>query len=670
MTKTQIMAKLGAQSDLDLLEHIPARYDDMAPTIEKPADRYQDGEKARLHVKVLSVRASVRMQLIRFTAGGEVSDFRWNFIVFHQMFYLNRIAMGKELFVVAYYSARQRAFMVSGIYENDSRFVLSQVRPYYHLPKEISQSTFASVIDNILLSQYMMYVKDKVPSFFVDKYHLLPRDKAFRYIHAPANKKELALGIRNFKYEECLAYCLKIKANRRYVSLLKKNSLRTIDTQKVNELILSLPFKLTHDQVVAVREIVTDMKGPKVMYRLLQGDVSTGKTIVALIALYANWLRGGQGILFSPTTSLAQQHYANANKFLMGKGPKIGLLLSGMKAEDRRNVIRGLADGSIAILVATEAGISADVRYKNLTLSVIDEQQSFGVEQRAEMIAKGQAVDTLMMTATPIPRTVAIMKTGDMDLSELHQFPNGSKRLVRTQVIKSTDPILKKAIEQAVAKGRQVFVIVPRIDEAVQGEEDSGKVSAKQVYEEYGKLYGFEKVQLLHGRIKASEQARILEAFKDKSKPILVATSVVEVGMDIKDAGLMIIYSANLFGLSALHQLRGRIGRNGHFALALLVYDGKDAKAQEKLEFLAHNNDGFAISEYDLKSRGFGSIGGLNQSGESDLALADFTTDYAMFKAGMGDADLILDKMALVPEFRDYAQLVIKEAPIRSALLI
>lgn len=664
------MDKLGFNNDVELLEHFPSRYDPLTPTVEKAPDVFKDEEQIRVQISIFSVKTLLRNQIVFFSGYGKMCGFRYDFMLYRQMFYLSRIAIGKKAFVVGVYNAKRKRFTVRSVYEPDNRFVLSGIKPVYRLPKEIGQSSFERAVEKALDSESMLYIKDRVPSEFVKKYKLLNRYNSFKCVHLPKNEEDLKLGLRTFRYEECLSFCLKMIANRRYLSLLKKGTFTKIDRARLNDLAKLLPFKLTEDQVNAIKEIVEDMNSGKVMFRLLEGDVSTGKTMVAFFALYANHLRGGQGVLLAPTMALAQQHYENAKKILEPAGLKVGLLISKMKTKEKRELLSGLAAGSIDVLITTQAGVGETVSYSRLTLAIIDEQQNFGVSQRAAIISKGTVVDTLMMSATPIPRTIAKITAGDTSLSVLKQFPTGVKRKVDTRVCRSDDAILKKAIEKALAKTKRVFVVVPRIEEMAESTEETGiNVSAKQVYEQYAKDFGADKVQLLHGRLKAESQEKILADFRSGNKPILVTTSVIEVGMDIKEASLMIIYSANMFGLSSLHQLRGRIGRDGNYSLALLVYDGSDDKAKAKLEYLASTDDGFEISLYDAKTRGTGTISGFNQSGDSLLEVADFVGNQAMFECATHDAEEILDNINSNSEFREYAEKNIGEKTIKDVLL-
>lgn len=670
MTRGEIFDKLGCSSDVELLEHLPVRYDPMTPTPEREQAFLSDGERVRLRVQIDDVKPNLKAGIILFSGRGMATGKLYTFMVYRQMFYLNRIAKERRILVVGNYSSKRKRIMVRGIYELDSPFVKAGVKPVYRLPKEVSPSVFESQLKRILNSDSMLYVKDVLPKKIRNRYRLVNRAEAFRRVHFPRDEKDLEGGLRVFRYEECLSYCTNSRANRMYLSALKKGDYREVDISELNALVKKLPFKLTEDQVRAVRETVGDMNSGRVMFRLLEGDVGTGKTVVALFALYANYLRGGQGILVAPTLALAQQHYETACSLLEQVGMRVGFLSSGMRVSQRREVLQGISRGNIDVLVTTQAGSGKEVEFARLTLAVIDEQQNFGVNQRAELISKGGAVDTLMMTATPIPRTLARVESGDMDITELRHFPGGAPRRVDTRVCTSDDKLLDSAVNQALRANRQVFVVVPRIEEtSIVSDEMGEKVSAKEVYAEYCERYGADRVQLLHGRMKAADQERILAAFKDGSRPILVSTSVIEVGMDIQSAGLMIVYSANLFGMSALHQMRGRIGRNGKFALAIFVYDGSEEDSRSRLEYLASTDDGFSIAQYDAQHRGIGSISGFNQSGSSSLAVADFVGQTAMLECAVKDAEEILDGISSDPEYSDYARAVIGEEGIKDAIL-
>lgn len=665
MNKFELLEKLQVSSDIEILEKLPSRYIDLSPLSD---DIFLgDGRMIRGCYQIYEVKTNRAHGIIRFGAKNSVNGISHSFIIYNQMFYLNRIATGKTLFIVGRYSVRFKSIVVSAVYELSSWFVQSEIKPFYRLPGGIGQSYFMNVIDNILHSSLMRYIGNNVPDEFVKKYRLIPRGQAFKIVHQPDGKKQLQEGLRTFKYEEALAYCMKMEVNKRLRSIYKKGAHLSIDRNKMNALVKKLPFSLTKDQIQCTKEIMDDMDSSNVMFRILQGDVGTGKTAVALLSLFANTIRGGQGVLFAPTTSLAIQHYKNALSFYSGFNVKVGLLISNMKQSQKKKLLEELACGDIDVLISTQAGIEKGVTFKKLTLSIIDEQQQFGVDQRMTMMKKGDYVDTLMMSATPIPRTMSRIVFGDLDISELKEFPKGITRHVDTKVVNSQSQLISKAINRALEIKRQVFVVVPRIDG--DEEDESNKLSAKEVYDDYVKEYGEDKVQLLHGRMKKDDQNEVLNKFRNNEKPILISTSIIEVGVDVQEACLMIIYSANYFGLSALHQLRGRVGRNGKNGLTLLVYDGDDDQAIDKLNYLATHTDGFDISQYDLKSRGAGDWAGTDQSGHDGLSVINFDNDRKIFECAMEDAKEILDNANSNEGFNLYKKKIIHDENLEKILV-
>lgn len=665
MNKFELLEKLQVSSDIEILEKLPSRYIDLSPLSD---DIFLgDGRMIRGCYQIYEVKTNRAHGIIRFGAKNSVNGISHSFIIYNQMFYLNRIATRKTLFIVGRYSVRFKSIVVSAVYELSSWFVQSEIKPFYRLPGGIGQSYFMNVIDNILHSSLMRYIGNNVPDEFVKKYRLIPRGQAFKIVHQPDGKKQLQEGLRTFKYEEALAYCMKMEVNKRLRSIYKKGAHLSIDRNEMNALVKKLPFSLTKDQIQCTKEIMDDMDSSNVMFRILQGDVGTGKTAVALLSLFANTIRGGQGVLFAPTTSLAIQHYKNALSFYSGFNVKVGLLISNMKQSQKKRLLEELACGDIDVLISTQAGIEKGVTFKKLTLSIIDEQQQFGVDQRMTMMKKGDYVDTLMMSATPIPRTMSRIVFGDLDISELKEFPKGITRHVDTKVVNSQSQLISKAINRALEIKRQVFVVVPRIDG--DEEDESNKLSAKEVYDDYVKEYGEDKVQLLHGRMKKDDQNEVLNKFRNNEKPILISTSIIEVGVDVQEACLMIIYSANYFGLSALHQLRGRVGRNGKNGLTLLVYDGDDDQAIDKLNYLATHTDGFDISQYDLKSRGAGDWAGTDQSGHDGLSVINFDKDRKIFECAMEDAKEILDNANSNEEFNLYKKKIIHDENLEKILV-
>lgn len=651
MTHLQIYDKLKAVNDEDILLHFPKRYDDLALTDLSAS--FIDKQKAVIlgrPARILSIQGG---RIIRITIlsqdNKEVTG-----VIFSQPFYAHILKSINTYYFFGNYNAKQKALMLSLVLSKDSILVLNRYKPYYALPHEISQVAFYSLVLSIL-EKHHDYINEVLPENLREKYRLEDRLAAFKDVHVPVSKEIIERGLRVFKYEEALKYCLYSLYEKKIASSIKKKEMQAIDKQKINHFILSLSYKLTADQTQAVREIILDMDKPTVMNRLLEGDVGTGKTIVAFICMYANYLRGGQSVLLAPTLTLAEQHYTRAKKTFEPYGIKVVLLDNSLSPKQVQEAKESIQDGTAAIIIGTHFVFSDSIVYQNLTFAIADEQHKFGVEQRQALVNKGQGVDFLMMTATPIPRTLSMIINSDVDVSSLHMFPN-EKRKVTTQIVSASDPLIDKAIKRALEVHKQVFIVAPKIEQS----EASSRLSAKAVYEDMKQKYGEENVALLTGQVKKNGQQQIYKDFAQGNKLILVSTSLIEVGVDVTNAALMIIYEANYFGLASLHQLRGRIGRSGEGAMALLVYDGDDQDARAKLQYLADHDDGEEIALYDLSDRGSGEVFGEKQSGEDSLQVASFVKDFKVFQCAQLDAQEILSRLS-IPAYKSYLDYVLAQ---------
>lgn len=650
MKQEDILLKLNALYDTDVLEHFPKEYLYLYNT---PIDKIEEEGKDIIVFGSISDIKSIRTPL-------SIIRFKINYMnkvlscaIFNQPFYINVLKKFNKYCLVCRYKKKTKSYIVRYVIKEDSPYLRTKIKPIYTLPKGVSQPDFINLIEGILI-QKSQYITNKLPKKICDKYKFEDRYLAFKDVHFPLNEDALKRGLRVFKYEEALQYSLATSVIKKYRNLIKKQVTTLIDINEVDTFINKLTFKLTGDQLNAIHEIVFDMNKTQIMNRLLQGDVGTGKTLVALCALYANYLRHGQGALLAPTKILAQQHYENACKLFKDTPIKIKFLAGNLKTKEKDKINKLLESGEIDIIIGTHTLMSQNIKYKNLTLSIIDEQQNFGVEQRNALINKGMNADLLMMTATPIPRTLSKIINNDMDVSSLNEFPS-KKRNVKTMVVQSVDKIINKAILRALEIKRQVFIVAPKIIETGTGK----KISVETIFAQMATEYGEDNVALLHGKMKEEERNKIYDEFKSGEKLILVATSIIEVGIDIPHACLMVIYSASTFGLSSLHQLRGRIGRDGESALALLVYDDDDQENYERLKYLADNEDGYNIAKYDLIHRGSGSLTGSNQSGDSDLKVANFANDQVIFKYAIKDSVEILENLDDV-DYRIYYSNVLK----------
>ena len=650
MKQEDILLKLNALYDTDVLEHFPKEYLYLYNT---PIDKIEEEGKDIIVFGSISDIKSIRTPL-------SIIRFKINYMnkvlscaIFNQPFYINVLKKFNKYCLVCRYKKKTKSYIVRYVIKEDSPYLRTKIKPIYTLPKGVSQPDFINLIEGILI-QKSQYITNKLPKKICEKYKFEDRYLAFKDVHFPLNEDALKRGLRVFKYEEALQYSLATSVIKKYRNLIKKQVTTLIDINEVDTFINKLTFKLTGDQLNAIHEIVFDMNKTQIMNRLLQGDVGTGKTLVALCALYANYLRHGQGALLAPTKILAQQHYENACKLFKDTPIKIKFLAGNLKTKEKDKINKLLESGEIDIIIGTHTLMSQNIKYKNLTLSIIDEQQNFGVEQRNALINKGMNADLLMMTATPIPRTLSKIINNDMDVSSLNEFPS-KKRNVKTMVVQSVDKIINKAILRALEIKRQVFIVAPKIIETGTGK----KISVETIFAQMATEYGEDNVALLHGKMKEEERNKIYDEFKSGEKLILVATSIIEVGIDIPHACLMVIYSASTFGLSSLHQLRGRIGRDGESALALLVYDDDDQENYERLKYLADNEDGYNIAKYDLIHRGSGSLTGSNQSGDSDLKVANFANDQVIFKYAIKDSVEILENLDDV-DYRIYYSNVLK----------
>ena len=475
------------------------------------------------------------------------------------------------------------------------------------------------------------------------KYHLINKKQAYYYLHFPKNEQQLNLALRYFKYKELLMYSLKMVLNHNKMRKTK-DELRIIDKNNLNNILLLNNIKLTNDQIKVSKEIFRDIESNKSMYRLLIGDVGCGKTIVSALALASICKNNYQGVLLCPTEILARQHYQFFSQFL--KEYKICLLVSSLKNKEiiKENIKKHQFD----IIIGTTCLIENDVVFDNLGIVVIDEQHRFGVKQRQKIIDKGKSVDVLYMSATPIPRSLALSMYGELDISVIKEFPN-IKRDVKSILMKanSVEPLIKK-IDTYLKRKQKIFIVCSLI------EGNEFKRSAESIYNDLFKIYKNE-VCLIHGKLKDDEKNKIIEDFKNDKFHILVSTTVIEVGIDIKDASVMMIFNANCYGLATLHQLRGRIGRNGKKAYCYFLCDKKSNI--ERLKFLKDNNDGFKISEFDLKYRGPGELEGIKQSGIREFIFSNVTNDENILLVSYLDAQKIAENYK---NRQDYRKIVTK----------
>ena len=502
------------------------------------------------------------------------------------------------------------------------------IEPVYHLTYGLSKKVLKKYID-VALTDYS--VKEYTPEYLKEKYHFMDKKKAIYILHNPTDINELKKALECLKYEELFVFMLKmnyLKNNKTFKIGLKRN----IEKNRVDDFINKLPFKLTDDQRKSVDEIYDDLNSSRRMNRLLQGDVGSGKTLVAIISLYINYLSNYQGALMVPTEILARQHYENIKNMLNPYGVNVCLITSKIKAKERKEIYKGLENGSINIAIGTHALISEKVKYYNLGLVITDEQHRFGVNQRAELKNKGITPDTLYMSATPIPRTYALVLYGDMDISSIRTMPNGRKKII-TLLKKETEikDVLYMMLDE-LKKNHQIYVVAPLIDDSEKMDLENVNALYDKMNAAFGKLY---KIGLLHGKMTNEEKEDVMNSFKNNEVQILVSTTVIEVGIDVKNATMMVIFDAFRFGLSALHQLRGRVGRNELQSYCILISNYE----KERLKIMTEVSDGFEIAEQDFRLRGSGDLFGYKQSGDMAFDLSDVRKDYNLLLQAKSDVE-------------------------------
>ena len=548
-----------------------------------------------------------------------------NVSIFNRAFLKNNIKVGNEITLVGKYDLKTNNFIAS-----DIMFQIlpdnGLIKPIYHSLGDVTSTKIHNYI-NLALNE--ANTKEYVPEYLKEKYKLINKDQALKEIHNPHNIHTLKGAMNYLKYEEMFMFMLKM-------NYLKNNKdkqegiMRIIDRNIVDDFIKKLPFTLTDDQLKCVNDIYNDLTNKRKMNRLLQGDVGSGKTIVAIISLYINYLAGLQGVFMAPTEILATQHYESVKNTFRDLGINVALLTGSLKAKERKEILENLENGTIDILIGTHALFSKDVIYKNLGLVITDEQHRFGVNQRSSLNNKGINPDILYLSATPIPRTYAIILYGDMDISSIRVMPR-EKRTIKTTLTNSKNiKSVLDTIYQELKNKHQVYIVAPLIED---DEEDSDSVT--NLKEKFDKAFSkVAKIDILHGKMTTEEKDKVMHEFKEGKIDILISTTVIEVGVDVKNATTMVIFDAYRFGLSQLHQLRGRIGRNELDNYCILISD----KETERLNILTQTDDGFKISEEDFKLRGAGDIFGIRQSGQIGFNLADETRDFNILLRANEDA--------------------------------
>ncbi len=537
----------------------------------------------------------------------------FNVTIFNRAFYKKNLTLNKMVVLVGKYNKLKNTFTASDIKFN---LVENKIEPVYHLVEGLTNNNLSKFI-NEALKNNLYY--DYIPYIYTEKYHFINKLEAVNLIHNPRSISDIKASYLRLKYEELFDFMFKIN----YLKKLNnkaKGIKRDLNNNYIDLFSNNLPFKLTSDQIKVMTEIYQDLTNEARMNRLVLGDVGSGKTIVATYAIYLNFLSGYQSTLMAPTEILATQHYESIKKILNAFNIKTEILTGATKKKERDNILNNLKDGKIDLLIGTHALISDNVEFNKLGLVITDEQHRFGVSQRNNLSAKGITPDVLYLSATPIPRTYALTIYGDLDLSMIKTKPVGRKEII-TKVYKDNDikDVLYKILDE-LKLGHQIYVVSPLI-------ENNGELDLKSVFdleEKFNIAFNHQvKIGILHGKLKPTEKEKIMDDFKKGDLKILISTTVIEVGVDVPNTTMIVIFNAERFGLATLHQLRGRVGRGNIQSYCYLI-SNKDV---ERLKVLEESNDGFYISEKDFEMRGSGDLFGLKQSGEATFKIANLKTD-------------------------------------------
>lgn len=645
-TQNQILLaeRYGLHEANEVFSLYPFRYEEM---ISKPFNQWQEKEKVvfegRLMTYPVTTRFGKNKAITRFQV--ETEDNLLNITIFNRPWNSN-LKVGMILTIIGRYEGYNKVTAMQ--YNTKPLKGQLGIIPVYPLKEGIQQRSVRALIKKVFL-ECINEIEDFVPSDIQIKYKLMNKKMALRCIHFPQNSKEIQLAYRTLKYEEFLRFHLAIAIMKSSVQEEVFSEGKKFDRVVLNNLIDELPFDFTLDQKKATEEILDDMEDNRVMYRLVQGDVGCGKTAVAWVAMVACVMAKKQAAMMAPTEILAKQHYESFMQLSNGLPIKIEVLYSALSAKKKKEILEKLKNHEIDILIGTHALIQDAVQFADLGLVVADEQHRFGVEQRKKLKEKGNKVDFLLMTATPIPRTLANTLYGDMDISTIVTMPKGRKPVI-TRLIKENklDSLTDELIE-ALKSNEQIYVICAAIEES----ENYEAKNVIEVQEELQVLFqGVAKCGILHGKMSSDEKEEIMRQFSENQIQILVSTTVVEVGVNVVNATTMIIYDAHRFGLSSLHQLRGRVQRGNKQGKCYLLTSSKDKDALKRLEILVNCSDGFEISMEDLKIRGPGDILGIRQSGLPGFVLGNLIEDTRIIDTARKDAQDILENQENIEYLR------------------
>ena len=632
--------KLGIETVEDLLLYFPFRYEDFK---SKNVLDLEDGEKAVVS-GIVATPANVqyygyKRNRLRFTIKQRELVLAVSF--FNQPYLADKIELGQTVAVFGKWDKAKGALTGMKLLAQ----VEDDLQPVYRLSQGVSQSALVKVIKTAFEVGLDQLLEENLPQILMDKYHLLSRRQAVRAMHFPKDLEEYKQALRRVKFEELLFFQLQLQVLKEENRSVGQGIVLDWDKKKLKALQAKLPFTLTEAQERSLNEILADMRSPYHMNRLLQGDVGSGKTVVAGLAMYAAVTAGKQASLMVPTEILAEQHLQSLTSLFPSL--RILLLTGSLKAAERREHLELVQTGQVDLIVGTHALIQEGVHFHDLGLVIIDEQHRFGVAQRRILREKGQNPDVLMMTATPIPRTLAITAFGDMDVSIIDQMPAGRKEIITRWVKHQQLNLVLDWLVKEIQKGSQAYVISPLIEES----EALDLKNAIALEEELIAYFGDRaRIALLHGKMKGEEKEAIMQAFKQGEIDLLVSTTVIEVGVNVPNATVMIIMDADRFGLSQLHQLRGRVGRGDKQSYAVLVANPKTESGKRRMKIMTETTNGFVLAEEDLKLRGSGEIFGTRQSGIPEFQVANLIEDYPILE----EARKVAVQVVTTPNWREH----------------
>lgn len=630
--------KVGIFTVLDLLLYFPRDYEFLNDDISLNGDT--SDEKAILKCRVQSYGSSIRtrngktLTTINFTYNNLKVIGKW----FNQPYIKRNFILGNEYNLMGKFKKVNNTLEVINPLIPCKEANKSEILPIYTLKNGLTNKILVKLINEILKN---MIIKENLPDEIVKKYKLISLDKAIRSIHFPEGRGELQSAINRLKFQELFTYSLKIIMMKAHIK--KENSGISFKMSPLlKDLKESLPYTLTNAQSRTLREILLDQKRNIAMNRLVQGDVGSGKTLVALISMFNVYMNGYQTVLMAPTEILANQHYAEAKKYLDKFGVDIELLTGSTKEKEKKRIKEKIASGKEIMLIGTHAVIQDDVELNNLGLVVTDEQHRFGVEQRSRLINKNKRADVLVMTATPIPRTLSLYLYSDLDISIIDELPPGRKPIDTmlvdmNQRMKAYNFALKE-----VEKGRQFYIVSPLIEE----NEKLNLNSVEKIYEELKNgIFKDVRIEILHGKMAGKDKDKIINTFKNGEIKGIISTTVIEVGVNVPNSTMMIIENAERFGLAQLHQLRGRVGRGEHKSYCILIANTKNDITRRRMEIMTESSDGFYIAEEDLKLRGAGEVFGMRQHGDEGFILANVVDDINILKCANHEAKLIVNNI-------------------------